>query len=45
MDSSGNGQGVIDQVDQALAVGFNHIGEVWTFLERELLGRAMVLIV
>jgi hypothetical protein len=31
----GNGQGVIDQVDQALANGFDHIGGVWTLQERE----------
>lgn len=23
----GNGQGTIDQVDQAISVGFNHVGE------------------
>ena len=37
----GNGQGVIDQVDQALVNGFDHIGGVWALQEREPHRRAM----
>lgn len=43
--TTGNGAQAVDQVDQALEVGFNHIGKVWTLQKRVPPRRAIVLMV